>query len=102
MALPPILQKLEELRRDARHRNMREIERIDAFVRLSSRVTHVELALIDGEAVSVVPDGGGGRMEPSGYKTLTGAVVAPVSVVGPGASAPLNAALTLEVEAISS
>ena len=92
--LPPVLQKIQALREQALVRCAAIAENCANIITLSDKYT--KLAMEGG----VTPGSSSSTtLGPAGYtETLSGATVAPVSIVNAGNASPANAALVMEIE----
>ena len=65
-------------------------------LRLSNRVTTIELAHVDGDG-----SGGGGNISPGGYETAEGAKIVPLTIIKEGEKTVDGAAMTMVVASYS-
>jgi len=96
--LHPVIIKLKQLRTDVSRCDNNFANGLAYLIRLSDEVTKLALHgdLEDGLLVHMM-------VTPEGYvDVLSGARVAPVSIVTEGTSTPANAALSLEVTEVTS
>lgn len=80
-------------------RDRREAANAGIAINAMNRIMNLELAFYSGMSFSALPalvDSMG--MSPDGYEVYGGATVAPISIVRPGETAPLGAAIVLKLE----